>query len=306
MRFTNICGMTIPERMVALQDMMQELIDAIYAEYRWTAIVSHVSETNVFTANDVINFDDSDFIVGQTVLFTDGYLGVIIEVNNSVTPKQFTAGHYMQLKGDKGGKGDPGDNGTDGLNYLFNSTVFQVVNDMPPIGTSIRFPVNTFNRTPVVNDEFIAMGRNITSNKTFLVNCKVTSILSGAQANCKLISFIDTSGAGIVKRYMHTISYTPENIQDEPLVKIVIFSSDDNGYGGYDDLINFFTENYYDNSQRSYSANGAYESEGVVYNVWGIYYDGNLFYVQYGNNKKGFPIELTGGSFEDIIIDLGI
>ena len=307
MRFTNICGMTIPERMVALQEMMQSLIDVIYGEYRWTANVSHVSETNVFTATNVINFNDDDFIVGQTVLFTDAYLGVIIEVDNSKNPKQFTAGNYIEIRGPQGGKGDHGDNGVDGLNYLFNSTVFQVTNNMPPIGTSISFPITTFNRTPVIGDEFIAMGRNTSSNKTFLVNCKVISITSGAQANCKLISFIETTGSGLTKRYMHTVSYTPENIQDEPLVKFVIFSSDDSGYTHLYDLVDFFVENYYDNADVSYPVTGSYESEGVVYNVWGVYYDGGTghLHIQYGNNKIGFQVESGDGNVEDRIVDLG-
>ena len=308
MRFTNICGMTIPERMVALQEMMQSLIDAIYGEYRWTANVSHVSETNVFTATNVINFNDDDFIVGQTVLFTDCYLGVIIEVDNSKNPKQFTAGNYMEVRGPQGGKGDPGDNGVDGLNYLFNSTIFQVTNNMPPIGTSISFPISTFNRTPVIGDEFIAMGRNTSSNKTFLVNCKVTSITSGTQANCKLISFIETTGPGLTKKYMHTISYTPESIEDEPVIRIVIFSSDDNIIGDFSDLIEFFNENGYMYEDVSYPATGAYKDADVVYNVWGIYYnDGEgSFYAQYGDNKVGVNAGTPSGvGLIDVIIDLG-
>ena len=220
MRFTNLCGMTIPERMVALQDMMQELIDAIYAEYRWAAIVSHVSETNIFTANDVINFSNSDFIVGQTVLFTDGYLGVIIEVDNSVTPKQFTAGYYMQLKGDKGDSGINGTNGKDGLDSLAYKGIY-VTTSVP--STVISFPTmaSNFNRPPVVGDVFniVFRGAGSVLNRSWLGTYKVTSLGTGV-ANCSG-SVVETTGekgadggGGGSQRYIHniTIGMTISNI----------------------------------------------------------------------------------------------
>lgn len=318
MRFTNLCGMTIPERMVALQDMMQELIDAIYAEYKWTANVSHVSETNIFTSNDVINFADSDFIVGQTVLFTDGYLGIIVDVNNSVTPKHFTAGHYMQVKGDKGDNGSDGADGTDGRDALVQNRALSSANITSPMA----IPIEALNRTAVLGEPIVMFATDTTENKTYLLIGTVTFVgvpdvnpytFVTYSGKVDITGMVGPQGApgeagqGLVKRYMHTLTYIPEYIQDEPLVKIVIFSSDDNTYGSFDDLINFFTENYYDNSERSYSANGAYEREGVFYNVWGIYYDGGagLFYIQYGNNKEGFAVESLAGFFEDIVIDLG-
>ena len=313
MRFTNLCGMTIPERMVALQDMMQELIDAIYAEYRWAAIVSHVSETNVFTANDVINFSNSDFIVGQTVLFTDGYLGVVIEVDNSKNPKQFTAGHYMQLKGDKGDNGTNGTNGKDGLDSLTYNSIY-VTTSVP--STVISFPTmaSNFNRPPVVGDVFniVFRGAGSVLNRSWVGTYKVISLGIGV-ANCSG-SVVETTGEkgpagqpgeagqGLVKRYMHSISYYEEGLLN---VKFNIFLSDDHLYGTIDEFANFFTENHYDNADTSYPATGFYENEGVIYNVWGIYYslDG-VYYVQYGNNRNGVDIS-TSSDVSDIMVDLG-
>lgn len=315
MRFTNLCGMTIPERMVALQDMMQELIDAIYAEYRWAAIVSHVSETNVFTSNDVINFANSDFIVGQTVLFTDGYLGVIVEVDNSVTPKQFTAGHYMQLKGDKGDNGVNGTNGKDGLDSLTYNSIY-VTTSVP--STVISFPTmaSNFNRPPVVGDVFniVFRGAGSVLNRSWLGTYKVTSLGTGV-ANCSG-SIVETTGQrgsrgqdgeGLVKRYMHTISYTPENVENEPVIKLIIFSYHDSIIGDFNELIDFFNENDYLNEDVSYPATGAYKDADTIYNVWGIYYGSDgCFYVQYGDNKVGVNVGApSGDALKDVIIDLG-
>lgn len=315
MRFTNLCGMTIPERMVALQDMMQELIDAIYAEYRWIANVSHVSETNVFTANDVVNFDDSDFYVGQTVLFTDGYLGVIIEVDNSVTPKQFTAGHYMQLKGDKGDSGTNGMNGKNGLDSLAYNGVY-ITKSVPSSVISFPFLISNFNRPPVVGDVFniVFRGAGPVYNRSWLGTYKVTSLGTDV-ANCSGSAAETTgqrgmtgqNGTGLEKRYMHIISYNPKNVEDEPVIKFVIFSYNDSIIDDFNELIDFFNENHFDNADTSYPVTGSYISRDVVYNAWGIYYNmDGTFYVQYGDNKNGISINAPSGSeVVDVIIDLG-
>lgn len=208
--------MTIPERMVALQEMMQSLINAVYGEYRWTANISHVSDTNVFTATNIINFDNSDFIVGQTVLFTDGYLGVVIEVDNSKNPKQFKAGHYMDIRGPQGERGE---NGSDGLDYLTYKSIY-VTTSVP--STVISFPTmaSNFNRTPVVGDVFsvVFKGAGSVLNRSWIGIYKVTSLGLGV-ANCSG-SIVETTGekgadgsGGGSQRYIHNIilGYTLTN-----------------------------------------------------------------------------------------------
>lgn len=110
------------------------------------------------------------------------------------------------------------------------------------------------------------------------------------------------TGQGLVKRYMHTISYYEDG---SPSVKFNIFLSDDYLYGTLDEFVTFFTENHYDNADTSYPATGFYEDEGVIYNVWGVYYSlEGVYYVQYGNNRNGVDIS-TSSSVSDIVIDLG-
>lgn len=109
-------------------------------------------------------------------------------------------------------------------------------------------------------------------------------------------------GVGLVKRYMHSISYYEEGLLN---VKLNIFLSDDYLYGTLDGFVTFFTENHYDNADTSYPVTGFYENEGVIYNVWGMYYslDG-VYYVQYGNNRNGVEVS-TSSSISDIMVDLG-
>ena len=287
--------MTIPERMVALQEMMQSLIDAIYGEYRWTANVSHVSSTNVFTAINIINFDDSDFIVGQTVLFTDGYLGVVIEVDNSVNPKQFTAGHYMQLKGDKG------NNGLDALTY---KGVY-VATSVP--STVISFPTmaSNFNRTPVVGDVFNIVFRGVGSvlNRSWIGTYKVISLGTGV-ANCSG-SIVETTGQqgeagqGLVKRYMHFINFYSDD--DSPQVKFVVYSNSAVPFTNISPMTSFLMNGGFNAANKSYPASGRVSLSG---NVWGVYSNSpNVLYAQYGSMQNGISIHHM--PFTDNVIDLG-
>ena len=307
MRFTNLCGMTIPERMVALQDMMQELIDAIYAEYRWAAIVSHVSETNVFTSNDVINFDNSDFIVGQTVLFTDGYLGIVIEVDNSKTPKQFTAGHYMQLKGDKGDNGTNGTDGKDGLDSLAYKGIY-VTTSVPSTAISFSTMSSNFNRTPVVGDVFniVFRGAGSVLNRSWLGTYKVISLGTGV-ANCSG-SVVETTGekgadgddgAGLVKRYMHFINFYSDD--DSPQVKFVVYSNSAAPFTNTSPITSFLMNGGFKAANKSYPASGRVSLSG---NVWGVYSNSSgSLYAQYGSMQNGVSIHQM--PFTDNVIDLG-
>lgn len=316
MRFTNICGMTIPERMVALQEMMQSLIDAIYGEYRWTANVSHVSETNVFTANDVINFSNSDFIVGQTVLFTDGYLGVVIEVDNSKNPKQFTAGHYMQLKGDKGDNGTDGKNGTNGkdgsngLDALVQNRPLSSANVTSPMA----IPIEALNRTAVLGEPIVIFATDTTENKTYMLIGTVTFV---GVPDVNPYTFVTYSGkvnitgmvgpqgapgkdgAGLVKRYMHCINFYSDD--DSQQVKFVVYSNSAVSFTNISPITVFLNNGGFNAPNKSYPASGKMSSSG---NVWGVYSNpvGSLF-VQYGSIQNGAPIHQM--PFTDIVIDLG-
>lgn len=316
MRFTNLCGMTIPERMVALQEMMQELIDAIYAEYRWTAKVSHTSETNIFTSSDITNFDDGDFIVGQTVLFTDGYLGVIVAVDNSVTPKQFTAGYYMQLKGDKGDNGTNGTNGKDGkdgsngLDALVQTRALSSSNITSPMA----IPIEALNRTAVLGEPIVMFATDTSENKTYMLIGTITSVGVPDVNPYTFVSYsskIDITGkqgqqgipgkdgAGLVKRYMHCINFYSDD--DSPQVKFIVYSNSATPFTNTSPISSFLFNGGFNAANKSYPASGRMSLSG---NVWGVYSmgDGTL-YAQYGSSQNGASIHQM--PFSDNVIDLG-
>lgn len=87
--------------------------------------------------------------------------------------------------------GTNGTNGTNGKDALVYPNVIQT--DAPTIG-AIKVLVSTdFNRTPVINDEFIGVCQYET-NKSFIAVWRV-QLVSGENVTCNIVNFVITTGA---------------------------------------------------------------------------------------------------------------
>ena len=223
-------------------------------------------------------------------------------------------------QGEQGKPGPPGPKGKDGkkgldvLSITSETVLPYRVKEEPTYLTNI--PLAAFSRNPVVGDNFLMTfeGFGAVSGRSWVGVCTVSYV--GAAVNATVFAVETTGqqgapgkdGIGLVKRYMHTISYTPENVENEPVIKFTIFSYHDSIIGDFNELIDFFNENGYVYKDTSYPATGAYIDGETVYNIWGIYYkeDEAIFYAQYGDNKTGVNVGAPSGSgVVDVIIDLG-
>lgn len=221
-------------------------------------------------------------------------------------------------QGVPGTDGAAGADGTDGRDALVQNRALSSANITSPMA----IPIEALNRTAVVGEPIVMFATDTTENKTYMLIGTVTKVGIPDVNPYTFVTFsskVDITGMvgpagppgeagqGLVKRYMHNISYIPQDIQEEPIFKFTIFSTYENAISSLDELIEFFSENGYLEKEYSCLANGSYESEGIVYNVWGIYYnsiDTGLFYVQYGNNKDGFELGSIS-DLRDVVIDLG-
>lgn len=216
-------------------------------------------------------------------------------------------------QGVPGTDGAAGADGTDGRDALVQNRALSSANVTSPMA----IPSEALNRTAVVGEPIVMFATDTTENKTYMLIGTVTNVGAPDVNPYTFVTFsskVDITGRagpagqpgeagqGLVKRYMHCINYYEEGLLN---VKFNIFLSDDRIYGSLDEVLTFFTENHYDNADTSYPATGFYENEGVIYNVWGMYYspDG-VCYAQYGNNREGVEIS-TSSSIEDIVVDLG-
>lgn len=212
-------------------------------------------------------------------------------------------------KGETGPAGPQGEQGEKGLNALNYTAGIEAVSIEPSSG-SVAFRRQDFNRMPIVGDSFTVVYSGVSSSRlkgrSWLAMGVVSSV-SGDIINCNLTVTETTGATGtageITNRYMHTTTYFSEG---EPLIKFTVFSSDSEPYSSFDYISVFFGENQYTTEDTSYPATGVYENEGVIYNVWGIYYNvgAGSYYAQYGTDKTGYELGIPSSGVTDIVIDL--
>lgn len=87
--------------------------------------------------------------------------------------------------------GTNGTNGTNGKDALVYPNVIQT--DAPTIGAMKVLVSTDFNRTPVINDEFIGVCQYET-NKSFIAVWRV-QLVSGENVTCNIVNFVITTGA---------------------------------------------------------------------------------------------------------------
>lgn len=87
--------------------------------------------------------------------------------------------------------GTNGTNGTNGKDALVYPNVIQT--DAPTVGAMKVLVSTDFNRTPVINDEFIGVCQYET-NKSFIAVWRV-QLVSGENVTCNIVSYVITTGA---------------------------------------------------------------------------------------------------------------
>lgn len=87
--------------------------------------------------------------------------------------------------------GTNGTNGTNGKDALVYPSVIQT--DAPTVGAMKVLVSTDFNRTPVINDEFIGVCQYET-NKSFIAVWRV-QLVSGENVTCNIVNYVITTGA---------------------------------------------------------------------------------------------------------------
>lgn len=87
--------------------------------------------------------------------------------------------------------GTNGTNGTNGKDALVYPNVIQT--DAPTVGAMKVLVSTDFNRTPVINDEFIGVCQHET-NKSFIAVWRV-QLVSGENVTCNIVNYVITTGA---------------------------------------------------------------------------------------------------------------
>lgn len=151
----------------------------LYQIYQSSA--DYVAGVNEYYINEVAVREGGTLSVGDVVLFSNVYYGVITEINEET--EMFTIAEGISFRGatgetgPRGGVGPRGLPGADGNNALeYLGTVIQFEYDGDEFDEALTFNNSDFNRTPTVGDGFLFMYHLNESNLSYIVNGRVTAV----------------------------------------------------------------------------------------------------------------------------------
>lgn len=201
MKFVNDKGLSTPERLYAIGEMLK-------ANFRWTYYaysapspgeVAYYPISNLNSEREPVS-DYYQVVGGQAVLWCvnqteDVYLCVIKSVN--YTNGTFNLSDAYLLKGTPGKNGTNGTNGKDGKDGLdaLESSYSFYTNMAPIVGGYLNISEDNFNREPIVGDIALYTWKNGLTNKSYIVSGKCTVSNPGAAKTFQTVSFIETTGA---------------------------------------------------------------------------------------------------------------
>ena len=168
---------TLLEEFHKIQKYLTE--NPLYQIYQSSA--DYVAGVTEYYINEVSVREGSTLGVGDIVLFSNVYYGVITEINE--VTQMFTIAQGISFRGatgetgPRGGvgpRGLPGEDGKNGLEYLGN--VIQIAYDGDEFNEPLTFNNSDFNRTPTVGDSFLFMYHLNESNLSYIVNGRVTAV----------------------------------------------------------------------------------------------------------------------------------
>lgn len=153
----------------------------------------------LITAKDV--GDSFVSLIGDGSYITTAQITLLNESNNTCT---ITLLSVTNIKGPQGEKGET----------ALEHDGFITLTETPAVGNAFTIDNTSFNRTPVVNDSFMANAvyEDTTGNKTYIITAKVTTA-SESTATCEISSYmeIQTSSGTTQKLYKHRIAVDFEN-----------------------------------------------------------------------------------------------
>lgn len=120
-------------------------------------------------------------------------------------------GTSYNITAPKGTDGAPGKDGTDGISALTYSSTYSTTSNPAPGSTLSNISIINFNRTPIVEDKYTLLWRNLETNHTFYCNAEIASVDSATnRATATIMSVVDITGqaAYVVSESRNYVSST--------------------------------------------------------------------------------------------------
>lgn len=168
MKSVNLWGCTTAEKLIKLEEAVNELNEQLNYLNKWGAWVSTETylPSKVFYDVSKITTDAKGLQTGHTVLFINSQMEAIV---NIVSGNQFTISNATSTRGT---------NGTDGKDSLSYNGIYSF-SGVPTTSSTYSLPSNFFNRNPQVGEKFELFVRNTLTGNVYMTIAVIQSTPSG-------------------------------------------------------------------------------------------------------------------------------
>ena len=212
MKIVNLNGLSTPERLVVIEQTLNDIISNLYKDMIWSSYDDYTTNTKNYSMEQLAQFTDvSEVETGQMVYFAkQGVVALVGAINTQ--NKTFNVTDNYSIVGPKG---DTGDTGPIALAQV---KLVNVLSD--PTGvTQLTLQKSIFNREPVVGD-----GVNVIvtyGTKAWQFSGTITKVndnfctFSHETAPAGYISIVGPKGAAGDTKYCHNIMFSKSVSQSE-------------------------------------------------------------------------------------------
>lgn len=231
MKIVNLNGLSTPERLVVIEQTLNDIISNLYKDIIWSSYDDYTTNTKNYSMKQLAQFTDvSEVATGQMVYFAKQ--GVVALVNGiNFQNKTFNVFNNYSIGGPKG------DTGAIGPIALAQVKLVNVLSD-PTAVTHLTLQKSIFNREPVVGDAVnvvITYGAEAWqfSGTITIVNDKDCTF-SYPTAPAGYVSIVGPKGVAGKTKYCHSIVFTKSITESEKIQ--CSFSFVDNSPTNYENL----------------------------------------------------------------------
>lgn len=231
MKIVNLNGLTTAERLVVIEQTLNDIISNLYKDMIWSSYDDYTINTKNYSMEQLAQFTDvSEVETGQMVYFAkQGVVALVGAINTQ--NKTFNVTDNYSIVGPKGGTG------ATGPVALAQVKLVNVLSD-PTAVTQLTLEKSIFNREPVVGDAVNVVITYVT--KAWQFSGTITNVndnyctFSYATAPAGYISIVGPKGSDGDTKYCHNIVFTKSTSQSEMIQ--CSFSIVDNSPTNYENL----------------------------------------------------------------------
>ena len=286
MKLVNLNGLTTAERLVVIEQTLNDIISNLYKDMIWSSYDDYTTNTKNYSMEQLAQFTDvSEIETGQMVYFAkQGVVALVGAINTQ--NKTFNVTDNYSIVGPKG------DTGVTGPIALAQVKLANVLSD-PTVVTQLTFQKSIFNREPVVGD---AVNVIVTyGSKAWQFSGKIISVndnyctFSYATAPAGYVSIVGPKGSDGATKVCHNLYCSAGTITAWFTLQLI-----DNSEANYTNtgfIYTWLSTNVHQN--QVYPCVGIKTKGNTPCPILGILWSAQNLQIRYIDMSSGTPTETT-------------